>query len=67
MREVTSLIELKRDYYSRPRLYFSPLMVEAMIAEYGEKPATTGEALFVLHERSLDLLSCLPIIGKFIK
>ncbi|RAN77999.1 hypothetical protein B5P43_18380 [Bacillus sp. SRB_336] len=60
-------IELKREYYSQPWLYFTPAMIEDLVSEYGEKPATTGEAVFMLHERLLDLLSCLPIIGRIIK
>lgn len=42
-------VQLKREYYSQPELYFTPVMIEVLVAKYGEKPATFGEACYVLN------------------
>lgn len=67
MRRVKTNEELKREYYSRPKMYFTPMMIDSLVVEYGDKPATTGEAIFVAHERALDLVSQLPIVGRLVR
>lgn len=52
-----TLIQLKREYWSQPEMNFTPKMVEVIVAEYGEKPATSGEAAYVLRVRSKELFS----------
>lgn len=66
MREIKTAVELKRGYWSQPAMYYTPKMVDAIVASYGDKPATSGEAVYVLRERLLDLLSVLPMIGKYV-
>jgi hypothetical protein len=61
-----SNIELKREYWSQPHLYFTPKMIDAIIADYGEKPATSGEAVYILHARVKDLLKSLPFIRRLL-
>lgn len=50
-----SNIDLKREYWSQPELFFTPKMIDALVAEYGDKPATSGEAAFVLRYRFKEL------------
>ena len=52
-----TLIQLKREYWSKPELYSTPDMIEVMVAKYGEKPATSGEAAYVLGVRVKELFS----------
>ena len=52
-----TLIQLKREYWSKPEQYCTPEMVEVMVAEYGEKTATSGEAAYVLGVRIKELFS----------
>jgi len=59
-----TLIELKRDYYSQPEMYFTPHMIDALVAKYGEKPATAGEASFIIRTRIVDILRSLPLVGR---
>lgn len=67
MREIKTTEQLKREYWSRPEQYFTPHMIDALVEKYDDKPATSGEAFFVLRERIFDLLSQLPLFGRLIK
>lgn len=62
-----SAVELKRDYWSQPEHYFTPDMVEALVHEYGDRPATSGEALYIVRYhcgRAAEILA--KDIKKFI-
>lgn len=45
-------IELKREYWSRPEMYTTRRMVDRLIRDYGDEPASFGEAVYVLNYRS---------------
>lgn len=65
MHNPKTLVQLKREYYGQPWLYFTPKMIDAVVAKYGDKPATMGEARYVLGDRLRFLVSVLPIIGRY--
>lgn len=60
-------IELKIEYWSNPKFYYSPTMVKWLVKHYGEKPATVGEAAYVLRHEILFAASELPLIGRLLK
>ena len=54
-----TLIQLKREYWSNPEMNFTPDMIDFTVAAFGEKPATSGEAAYVLREKTKELLNTL--------
>lgn len=65
MRKRKSDLQHKKDYWVLNA--FNPQEARMIIKRFPQKPATMGEAAYLLHQRWLDLLSQLPIIGKYIK
>lgn len=67
MTKQKSLIELKREYFSQEHLYFTPKMIDVMVEHYGDKPATIGEAIYVIKQRLLDILVLIPFISRLME
>ncbi|CAB4151439.1 hypothetical protein UFOVP585_18 [uncultured Caudovirales phage] len=55
--KIKTVEELKREYWSRPEMCFTPKMVDAIVREYKDKPATSGEAFYIANHRLCELLS----------
>lgn len=51
-----SNIELKREYWSQPSMYLNPEMVDRLVEKYGDKPASFGEAMYILRYNFLEVL-----------
>lgn len=65
MRKIKSDSELKREYWAEHA--YTDWERDRILQAYPDKPATTGEAVFILQQRILDLLSKLPIVGRYIR
>lgn len=63
-RRIRTDLELKREFWSKTE---QPAVVDMIVEAYPDRPAGFNEAAYILHERILDVISQLPIIGRYVR